>query len=261
MNFKIGCDPEVFVGDDASPRSIIGKLGGTKECPMPLPIGDGFCVQEDNVALEFNIPASDSKKAFIENVGAARQFLEKVVKDSYGLHFLHQSAISFPVTELDDPRAHVFGCEPDYNAWSLRRNPRPEADDKCLRSAGGHVHVGYDGLTHRQKVEVVRWLDLLLSVPATFMDDGKLRKRLYGKAGACRFKPYGVEYRPLSNFWIFSPKLCGWVYDNVDRALDAVLKGESISSEKANILAAVNDDNKEVADQLVRKYNLDVVYA
>lgn len=260
MNFKIGADPEVFVGDTESARSIIGKIGGTKEVPLPLPIADGFSVQEDNVALEFNIPASDSKSAFVQNINAAMGFLEQVVQDSYGYRFLRESAISFPETELQDPRAMVFGCEPDFNAWTLRRNPKPKANDWKLRSAGGHVHVGAE-LNKEQKIEVVRWLDLLMSVPAQFMDDGQLRKQLYGKAGAYRDKPYGVEYRPLSNFWIFKPRLVEWVYDNVERALVAVQKGDSIASEKDNILKAVDGGDKEIAYNLVNKYNLEVVNA
>ena len=46
-NFTIGADPEIFVGDETSVRSIVGKIGGTKEHPLGLPLGEGFAVQED----------------------------------------------------------------------------------------------------------------------------------------------------------------------------------------------------------------------
>jgi len=59
-------------------------------------------------------------------------------------------------------------------------------------------------------------MDLYLGVPSVLMDKGELRKQLYGKAGAYRMKPYGVEYRTLSNFWIFSDTTIGWVWDNTD---------------------------------------------
>ena len=115
MDFTIGADPELFVGNSTGPKSIIGMIGGTKSCPLPLPLGEGFAVQEDNVALEFNIPASGSKAEFVSNMQKATGFLAELVQDLHGLHFLHDSAILFPETELQDPRALEFGCEPDYN--------------------------------------------------------------------------------------------------------------------------------------------------
>ena len=102
LQFSIGCDPEVFVGDTI-PRSVIGKVGGSKENPMPLPIGEGFCVQEDNVAMEFNIPPSKNKEEFVSNIVKATDFLENVVAAQHGWKFDKRSAISFAMEELDDP--------------------------------------------------------------------------------------------------------------------------------------------------------------
>lgn len=258
QGLTLGADPEIFVGEGELVRSIIGKIGGTKENPNPLPIGDGFAVQEDNVALEFNIPPSGSKEAFSNNLQDALQYLETTMKDRYNYNFVRQSAVSFPDEELEDHRAWVFGCEPDFNAWTLRRNPRPKAKDKKLRSCGGHVHVGYK-LTDDQKIELVRMLDLCLGVPSTLMDNGEARKELYGKRGAFRDKPYGLEYRTLSNFWVFDEKTRLWVYKQTEKALDAVLKGNSATHEDARILEAIDNNNKEVAQQLVNEYQLEVV--
>lgn len=255
--FSIGADPEVFVCDDNGVRSIIGKIGGTKEAPMPLvSLGDGFAVQEDNVALEFNIPVSASRAAFIKNINAATGFLEKVVGDAYGYKFFKESAVSFPEEELNDPRALEFGCDPDFNAWTRDVNPRPTAADKTLRSCGGHVHIGFTDL---DPYSVIKFMDLYTGVPSTLMDKGEKRKNLYGKAGACRIKPYGAEYRTLSNFWIFDKRLIGWVYDNTARALDAVKAGMDIDSERDAILEAINGNNKDVAMELVRKHKLEIV--
>lgn len=256
MKFMIGADPEVFVGINGNVRSIIGKVGGTKDMPLPLPIGEGFCVQEDNVALEFNIPASKGKREFVRNMVRATNFLEKLVKDQHGFNFINQSAVSFPQEELDDPRALVFGCDPDFNAWTLDVNPRPAADDKNLRSCGGHVHVGVDDI---DPIAGVRACDLFLGVPSTIMDHGLLRKKLYGKRGAFRKKSYGFEYRTLSNFWIFQPRLIQWVYDNTERALDAVKSGMNIDNEDEAIRQAIDEGNVDAANYLVHKYSLEVV--
>lgn len=257
INFTCGADPEIFVADATGPRSVIGKVGGTKEQPLPLPLGNGFAVQEDNVAMEFCIPPASSKAEFISYIKQATGFLEKEVCLPYNWSFDKRSAISFPEQELNDPRAFVFGCEPDFNAWTGGVNPRPKTSDKLLRSAGGHVHIGCAHLGVN-RVDVVKACDLFLGVPSILMDEGKLRRKLYGKAGAHRPKPYGVEYRTLSNFWIFEEKYTNWVYEGVQRALEAVLSGMDIDSEQENILSAINKNNVKIAEMLVAKYNLDV---
>lgn len=260
QGLTLGADPEIFVGVNGSVRSIIGKIGGTKKDPLPLPIGDGFAVQEDNVALEFNIPPSGSKDFFNANLDLALNFLAQMVQDKYpDYSFVKESAVSFPENELEDPRSWVFGCDPDYNAWTLTRNPRPKARDKNLRSCGGHVHVGYFGLTDDQKVELVRMMDMRLAVPATIMDNGEARKELYGKRGAFRDKPYGLEYRTLSNFWVFDEKYRVWVYEQTEAALDAVLNGKSATPESERILQAVDFNDKKIAQELIDEYQLEVV--
>lgn len=255
-NFTIGADPEIFVGDDTSVRSIVGKIGGTKEHPLGLPLGEGFAVQEDNVALEFNIPPSKSKAEFVRNICTATQFLEQTMIDRHNLHFVKQASASFPLEELMTPEALVFGCDPDYNAWTKRRNPRPHVDDPSLRSCGGHVHIGLDGL---DPITVVKGCDLFLAIPSLFMDKDEQRRLLYGKAGAHRIKPFGVEYRTLSNFWVFEPKYIEWVHDNVSRALDAVSNNFDFDSEQENIVNAINNNDRAIADMLVQKYQLQVV--
>ena len=181
INFSVGCDPEIFVTDGIMARSVIGKVGGTKEVPMPLPIGEGFAVQEDNVALEFNVPPSNSAEEFIKTVRSATEFLESNICAVNGWKFDKRSAISFAMEELDDPRAFVFGCDPDYNAWTGKVNPRPTAEDRALRSAGGHVHIGCSHLKVNAR-RVIQACDLFLGVPSVLLDDGVLRKQLYGKA-------------------------------------------------------------------------------
>ncbi|MFW3388673.1 UNVERIFIED_CONTAM: hypothetical protein RF648_22080, partial [Kocuria sp. CPCC 205274] len=105
--------------------------------------------------------------------------------------------------------AFVFGCEPDYNALTGQRNPKPAAADVGLRTAGGHIHIGYDDVigvnSENQKVLGVM-CDYFLGLPALLLDSDDRRKELYGKAGACRFKKYGIKYRVLSNFWVATPR-------------------------------------------------------
>jgi hypothetical protein len=263
--FKLGADPEIFLQDAASAYvSAIDKIGGSKEQPKPLPIGEGFAVQEDNVAIEYNIPASDSRHAFTNNIGKAMSYLSDTVA-AMGLRFSHESAVSYPASELADLRALTFGCDPDFNAWRKgKRNPRPKASDHALRTCGGHVHIGgATGSPFQSEEEVINFIkhmDLFLGIPSVLMDKGELRKELYGKAGAFRYKNYGCEYRSLSNFWIFDEKLTNWVWDSTAMAMTA-WQGNAfdIDSDKDLIIESINNNNKLMAERLVDKYSLLVV--
>lgn len=255
MKFTIGADPELFLCDVSSVRSVIGKVGGSKEAPRALPLGSGYAVQEDGVAMEFNIPPCGSKREFVTAIAKATGFLEKIMQDQFDLHFDKRSAVSFPDSELYAPAAFEFGCMPDYNAWTKTENPRPKAGDKNLRSAGGHIHIGFEGYDPH---EVVKGMDLFAGVPSVMMDHGELRKELYGKAGAFRITPYGVEYRTLSNYWVFQPMLCEWAYDCVERTLAAVRAGQSFDEDRVDILEAIDGNNRKTAHTLAMKHHLDV---
>lgn len=258
--FQIGADPELFLTDAAGGLvSSIGKIGGSKENPRPLPIKPGFAVQEDNVALEFNVPPAGSQEEFNLNIGAAIEYLSSQVLAQYQLQFSKLSAASFPKDQLKDPAALVFGCDPDFNAWTGKRNPRPKAADKSLRSCGGHVHVGYEFKSEEEVRSFIRLCDLFLGVPSVLMDAGELRKKLYGKAGAFRYKPYGCEYRSLSNFWVFDSGLRDWVYNGVDRSVLSLRDGMDVRNLEAAVLTAVNNNDKTVAKRLVNQFNIAMV--
>lgn len=262
MKILVGADPELFMQDaHGAFVSAIGRIGGHKKDPRPLPLGPGFAVQEDNVAVEFNIPPADSREQFVNYIGRTMSFLSDEVA-TLGLHFVNVSATSdWSKEDMAEPAAHQFGCDPDFNAWENgARNPRPKATDTQLRTCGGHVHVGVKLKSKEQMLRGVKLMDLFLSVPACIMDHGELRKELYGKAGAFRRKPYGFEYRSLSNFWAHSPELTGWTFDATQQAMDALLNNKINPDDDAEmILAAINKNDKGSAYALIDKYNLMVV--
>ena len=209
----------------------------------------GYTLQEDNVSLEYGVPPAASAQEFIKHIQAV---MEKSREYLPGLSFSKLSCIIFPEDQMQHPLAHVFGCEPDYDAWKVDVNIKPQPPHPFMRSAGGHVHIETD----KNALDVVRACDLFLGVPSVLMDNGEMRKQLYGKAGAFRAKPYGVEYRTLSNFWIFEEKYIKWVWDNSSRAVECTI---DVKKEQDRILRAINDNDKEVAKQLVNEYNLEVV--
>jgi hypothetical protein len=257
---KLGCDPEIFLRDASfSLVSAIDRIGGSKESPRPLlELGEGYAVQEDNVAAEFNIPPASDADEFKGNVAKTLRYLEDLV-NAQGLHLAPISAGYFPKSQLQDERALAFGCDPDYNAWTCEPNPRPHSLRADLRSCGGHVHVGHTFENPEDCLELIKFMDLFLGVPSIMMDKGNLRRELYGKAGAFRAKPYGVEYRTLSNFWVFDPRLCEWVWNATAQAMDAWQnKKINIELYKDDILKSINEDRIDIADRLIGTLNLPV---
>lgn len=253
QNFTIGADPEIFLQNkDGHFKSVIGLLGANKWHPKKLS-DRGHAVLEDNVAVEFNIPACSSMEEFRREIIGTMGMVKALLPQD--LIYNQDSAVSFPSSELECEEAWVFGCEPDYNAWKMEENPKPKADDENLRSAGGHIHVG-SHLAKGDPIKVIRAMDLFLGVPSVQLDtNGAPRRKLYGGAGAFRFKDYGVEYRTLSNFWIFSDALINWAYEGTQKALDFVHSGKEIPEAHGQLIQeCINGSSMAAYEQLKQHY-------
>ena len=79
------------------------------------------------------------------------------------------------------------------------------------------------------------------------------------KAGCYRPKPYGGEYRTLSNFWIFDDKYISWVWRNTARALEFVNNKNTLKGFKTEIIRSINENDKALAQKLVDEFKLEVV--
>jgi len=219
MAYTLGSDPEFFITDKQGRlKSIIGLLGGTKEQPRWIDDFGEFKVQEDNVAAEYNIPASYTREQFIEHILWPQKVIANLIgTDKYTLSNL--ASASFPQEELLDPKAQEFGCDPDYNAWTGQINNKPECADLTFRTAGGHVHIGLEDKDPWNILRTIRNMDKFVGVWSVLVDEDNKRRKLYGKAGAFRPQPHGCEYRTLSNFWIFDRDLIGEVWDRTQAAV------------------------------------------
>ncbi len=265
-DLSIGADPELFVKDLRTSTFVpsLDLVGGSKVFPRAFS-QEGFWGQEDNVLVEYNIPPSFTKEEFVANVRKGIKLFEEFLPpDKYSVEI--QTSHKFKPEQLLDPRANQFGCDPDFNAWlDGIENPSPEIPVDGLRCAGGHVHVGYQFADPNQEEgkkefinqQIVRWQDLLLGVPAMKIDRDTERRKLYGKAGAYRNKPYGVEYRTLSSFWLSSPSLIEWVFNKTKEAVENVSNLNFLDNRlQEKIMAAINHSDNSAIDYLFKEYNL-----
>lgn len=250
----IGSDPEVMLcNKEGVTVSGIGKLPGTKHDPHPIS-DEGHCVQIDNVNWEFNIPPSKTEEEFVGNIQFVMDYLDVQAK-AHGIELSTKSSDSLNPKELTHPIAQTFGCDPDYNVYLKDMNPAPEAADKNLRCAGGHIHIGYPNPNVETTEKIVKAFDMFVVLPALLIDTDERRRELYGKAGAFRFKdPWGLECRALSNFWIHDEAHTKWVYNQTILAVNTVLDNkidELIEKYSDKVVEAINSNNKDLARELV----------
>jgi hypothetical protein len=218
--YTIGADPELFLEEINTGQlvSSVGIIAGTKDEPEYLE--GGTFVMKDNVAIEFGMKPCYTEEEWLDVLADSYRQLDAHLPEHLRLVCL--ASAEFPEDQLQTREACQFGCDPDFNAWTKKRNIPPKAVETNFRSCGGHVHVGYveGSTTHflldpMGKVNTVRMMDAFLGIPSIILDNNEAsqqRRQLYGKAGCHRETDYGVEYRTLSNFWLKSPAMQKYVY-------------------------------------------------
>lgn len=228
---KIGADPEFFVrrGFHILPAHPVGC--GSKEHPKETPHGH---IQIDGLALECNVRPATTRDDFVRNVqGVRRDAEQELYMWDPTATLIAAPSIFFGQTRLSrlPPQFRELGCRPDMNAYTLQENPPPDSS-QAFRTGAGHLHIGWtEGADQhpafvRQCAEVARELDYYLGLPSLLWDTDQRRRSLYGRAGAFRPKPYGMEYRVLSNKWVSTDTHIGWVFDAARRAAERVLRGD-----------------------------------
>lgn len=251
--FKIGCDAEFFGKKNGRHVSLIGRVGGTKADPRKTKHG---AVQEDNVAAEINTIPASTEDELVSNVAAVIEDLKEIVEPQEIEIDTTSASAMFDDSELEHPDAKRFGCDPDFDAWLAEMREMPTDVPPNLRTCGGHIHFGYkfkDGVN--AILDFVKWCDVFLALPAVAAGvEDATRKKLYGQAGTFRVKPYGVEYRTLSNFWLSNPEYVKWVFQQAKVLFE--MRNRTFTMEYHPVRAIINSGNMKEAEQWCRMYNI-----
>lgn len=258
MQILIGCDPEVFVKQNGQFKSAYGLISGDKKNPTPVNNG---AVQVDGMALEFNTNPASCEDEFLYNV--------TTVLDTLKLMVPTYEVVACPVADFDmeymktQPKeALELGCDPDFNGWVGIANPRPEGD-RPFRTASGHVHIGWtnneDPRDVMEKARAVACqMDFFLGLGSLFYDGDTRRREMYGRAGAFRPKPYGAEYRTLSNMWLNSKDLIKWVFRNAQAGMTRLIDGDCLAEKHGDIQEIINTSNKDAAMKILKAEGIEV---
>ena len=212
--FTFGCDPEVFLFDKETgdPVSCHDLLPGTKENPYKVNRG---ALQVDGTAAEFNIQPVETANDFVTNTTTVLDILSRAIKNP------NLQVVATPVVKYKPeyfyklPKSALeLGCNPDYNAYTMKENPRPDSSRlkglETMRTGSGHIHIGWNSNLAKENpeahfldcVHLVRNLDYAFAPFIGIFEPENERSKLYGGFGCFRPKPFGVEYRTLSNFWL-----------------------------------------------------------
>jgi hypothetical protein len=224
--FLVGCDPEVFIlNAQGEPVSAAGIIPGSKEEPYKV---DGGSVHPDGMAAEFGIDPAKNSSQFIGRVSSVMEQLRSMLPEGHSLSIVPFVRFSPEQFGEAPDEAKELGCNPDFDAYTGEMNVIPDMmEDPFLRTASGHVHVGFpDGpyeLNDEQHIrtcrDFVQQLDWFLGAWSCRFDKDPTRRKLYGKAGAFRPKTYGVEYRVMSNFWLTSTSRMAEVFSRTHVAI------------------------------------------
>jgi hypothetical protein len=269
--FKFGCDPELFVlNTEGRVVSAHDLLPGTKDEPFKVPYG---AIQVDGTAAEFNIDPVENFEDFDRNIVEVMKSLLSFLPKGYKLSIVPSVKYDIEEWERIPPSAKVLGCTPDFNGWTNMQNPSPKPTGELerVRTASGHLHIGWtqdidlskdiDHLNHCS--DLVKQLDWYLGYWSLLSDKDNIRRSLYGQAGACRYKNYGVEYRVLSNFWLTSKSLRRAVWDRMNQAIwdmSVLYLPEKYSSDANSLLCkAINFSRRNQDFEYGRNYPLKTI--
>lgn len=235
VEFKFGADPEFFLKDKETGKhvSAYGMIEGTKHDPLRVTNG---AVQVDGMALEFNIDPVTNVEDWEKNITSVLADLRGMIDPRYEFDFVPVAHFGKEYIDAQPDEAKELGCDPDYNAYTGEINPAPDGG-MGFRTASGHIHIGWtegEDITDKGHIEaghmLAYQLDRALGCASLLWDRDSTRRKMYGKWGALRYKPYGMEYRVLSNVWVNDPVLRKFVFKMAKGAAKNLLSGRRIYS-------------------------------
>lgn len=246
MKITIGCDPELFVTKNGKYRSAHGLIPGTKEEPFRVENG---AVQVDGMALEFNIDPVDNADDFVRNNLSVMQQMKDMLPKGYEFSIVPSCKFNGNHFRNQPDEAKELGCTPDFNAYTLEENKKPD-NKTTMRTAAGHIHIGFcEGADPKDPDHMVRCatlvkqLDVYLGLTSVLYDTDNTRRKMYGAAGAFRPKPYGVEYRVLSNAWLLSEERMRFVFEQSVLAVNDLLAGARPFDKMPNTAYCINSSD------------------
>jgi Phage phiEco32-like COOH.NH2 ligase-type 2 len=254
----IGSDPEIFVEDEKGQIIPAFHFLGSKGNPNKAReivhgnnniYWDGFQAEFDTCANSCMGYHTDSLHYGLEGLlKAAKKFNPNAKLSSKTVFDIPPELIQKSLPE------HVaFGCNPSLNVYGIEGDKSP-GDKTYFRPAGGHIHFGFPAAYKAPEIitKMVKALDALVGVAgvsAFAKFDDPRRRMLYGLAGEYRLPPHGLEYRTLSNAWLFHPMIANIFFDLARSTTEFGKKGfmKVWKGDEAEIIRIINECDVEAS--------------
>lgn len=230
-NFSVGSDPEIFVETKEGKLIPAFNFLGSKKFPNRTAIGTygSLPMYWDGYQAEFETSPQNCLAWQVDSVQCGLKGVLDAARDKFpNAQLSTKTVVELSYDDIHDAGAeHVeFGCTPSLNAYGIKVDML-SGREVYFRSAGGHIHFGMGKLTQEKATPIVKALDAILGVACVGMFaefDNPKRRTMYGLPGEYRLPPHGLEYRTLSNAWLFHPMIMNLVFD---MARKIVVFGES----------------------------------
>lgn len=242
----VGCDPEFF---------FVNESGDVVPSQMVIPLGDKDVVR-DGFQGELNPEASYCRQVAGGSIAAALLKAYRYANDNgVALSLDSFKIITDKSWKMVDKSIKRFGCNPTMNVHE-NNFKRPTGLRERFRAAGGHIHIGVQAKYRKDIKTLVSLMDIFAGNTCVLIDRNKenaRRRKIYGRAGEYREKPYGLEYRVLSNFWLRSYTLWSMVSVLCRNAVDVHANGlskELLSRfDMDKVRKAINENDFELAKE------------
>lgn len=244
VNPTLGTDPEFFIADKKGTILAADKFLPDKHSPRQVDGSLKNVLFFDGIQAEINVAHSQCR----ESIGrflqlSLREAVEAIGSDNQ-IVIKPSTRVTKKVIAEAKPEARIFGCEPDFNAYTCGVNTSEiDATTHPYRYAGGHIHIGISSPYITEKhpefqiaktedghLKAIKFFDYMSGPILMLMDkspEAKRRRSLYGAAGCFRPTPYGIEYRTPSCWWLKSPASMSLAFGMVKLAYNLLVAGLS----------------------------------
>jgi hypothetical protein len=254
FDLTIGADPEFFLSDkDGKPVSAHGLVPGNKVAPHRLV---GGAVQLDGTAVEFNIDPCTTQQQFITRIDRTLEQIRELIPRDY--NFNYSPAVFYDQEYFDKiipETSKELGCNPDHDAYNDGAPNHPPLNVGTMRTGAGHIHLGWgEEIDHLSDGHIFDCCQLAKNMDAIFMsceqiwDKDTERRKMYGKPGCFRPKPYGMEYRSLSNAWLNHRDIWKFIFTASTYAFWATTNGHDLKKNFPKKYATKRAFNEAVYD-------------
>ncbi|RKY30131.1 MAG: hypothetical protein DRP74_07590 [Candidatus Omnitrophota bacterium] len=216
----LGGDPEILLTSGKSKGSA-GHVIYARDVLDESKTGGGN-ITYDGMIAEINVIPDTCRERLIYNYSdILNNIFTQADSGKFDLLTSPAGKVKKSVLESVPDQDKIFGCDPDVNAYTGKKNKVTISGLKHQkRYGGGHLHFGISSpitkTFYRNNISlIIKLMDYICGNTCVLLDRdpaNAVRRKVYGKAGSYRIQPHGIEYRVLSNFWLRGPQLVSIVY-------------------------------------------------